>query len=199
MGQSGRTAENSAMAGARGRAVVVSSARRPGAMVVGSAFPARMPALAHAFEHRAGVCHCPLKKVARCCSSSCAGRLASSASKRPVASCIFIPSSASLSALAGWRHICVRGFDAHLHTLQECVAPEPALGHARAPSLLYGGTCTASDESGDAFFSMPSLARMAVARGAGFIWNAAIQRLLPGRGKPAAVVVRSGVGAGSAL
>jgi len=59
------------------------------------------------------------------------------------------------------------GCDIEMLSPEQCIAVEPALGHARA--MLKGGSMTASDESGDAHRFTQGLARLAAARGVKFL------------------------------
>ncbi len=68
------------------------------------------------------------------------------------------------------------GVDRQAKTVDECVAIEPALRHARG--LLAGGTYTASDESGNAWKFTDELARMCAQRGVGFRYGTDVLSLL---------------------
>lgn len=65
------------------------------------------------------------------------------------------------------------GLDREVKTVDEAIAIEPALAHAR--DKIVGATYTATDESGDAHKFTRELARRAAARGARFLYNHTIQ------------------------
>ena len=64
------------------------------------------------------------------------------------------------------------GVDREIKTVDEAVAIEPALAHARG--RIVGATYTASDESGDAHLFTRNLASLCEARGARFLYDRTI-------------------------
>jgi len=70
------------------------------------------------------------------------------------------------------------GLDRDIKTVEEAIAIEPALAPAR--DRILGATYTATDESGDAHKFTQSLARMAEAKGARFLYGRNIARLVMG-------------------
>lgn len=67
------------------------------------------------------------------------------------------------------------GCELDMKTVDECVAIEPALGHARG--TLAGGSFTPDDESGDAHKFTRELAALAAARGVRFAYGTTIDAL----------------------
>ncbi len=88
------------------------------------------------------------------------------------------------------------GLDRETVSVERCIEIEPALAGAR--SLLVGGDYTASDESGDAHKFTRALAERAAALGVEFRLNLTVDRIAPGGGQIAGVLV-SGEGGSELL
>lgn len=84
------------------------------------------------------------------------------------------------------------GLERNAVDADQCVRIEPALADVR--HLLAGGDYTPSDESGDAHKFTRVLATRAAAAGVDFRYGAVIERIAPGGGRVAGVVVRTGDG-----
>jgi len=82
------------------------------------------------------------------------------------------------------------GLDREVKTVDEAVAIEPALAHAR--DRIVGATYTPSDESGDAHKFTANLAKLCEARGAKFLYGRTIQGMRHAGGDVEGVVVRQG-------
>ena len=82
------------------------------------------------------------------------------------------------------------GLDREVKTIDEAVAIEPALAHAR--DRIVGATYTPSDESGDAHKFTANLAKLCEARGAKFLYGRTIQGMRQAGGEVEGVVVRHG-------
>ena len=80
------------------------------------------------------------------------------------------------------------GLDREVKTVDEAVAIEPALAHAR--DRIVGATYTPSDESGDAHKFTANLAKLCEARGAKFLYGRTIQGMRHAGGDVEGVVVR---------
>ena len=85
-----------------------------------------------------------------------------------------------------------RGLEVAIKSADECVAIEPALGHARAK--LYGGAYAASDESGDAHMFTQRLAALARQQGVHFRFNVSVTRIELDAGRVSRVVIDDEVG-----
>jgi D-amino-acid dehydrogenase len=79
-------------------------------------------------------------------------------------------------AVAASKIMAQYGLDREVKTVEQAVAIEPALEHAR--SRIVGATYTSSDESGDAHLFTQRLARMAEEKGAKFIYNRTVTELV---------------------
>ena len=84
------------------------------------------------------------------------------------------------------------GLDRAVKTVDEAIAIEPALGHAR--DQIVGATYTPTDESGDAHKFTQELARMAAARGARFLYNRTIRAAGTEGDRVTGIVVKHGEG-----
>jgi D-amino-acid dehydrogenase len=84
------------------------------------------------------------------------------------------------------------GLDRAVKTVDEAIAIEPALGHAR--DKIVGATYTPTDESGDAHKFTQELARMAAARGARFLYNRTIRAAGTEGTRVTGIVARHGEG-----
>jgi D-amino-acid dehydrogenase len=84
------------------------------------------------------------------------------------------------------------GLDLAVKTVDEAIAIEPALAHAR--DRIVGATYTPTDESGDAHKFTRELARMAAARGARFLYNRTIQAAGTEGKRVTGIVVKHGEG-----
>jgi D-amino-acid dehydrogenase len=82
------------------------------------------------------------------------------------------------------------GLDREVKTVDEAVAIEPALAHAR--DRIVGATYTPSDESGDAHKFTANLAKLCEARGAKFLYGRTIQGMRQAGGDVEGVVVKQG-------
>lgn len=89
------------------------------------------------------------------------------------------------------------GLDRAVKTVDEAIAIEPALAHAR--DKIVGATYTATDESGDAHKFTRELARMAAARGARFLYNHTIQAAGTRGGRVCGIVVKNAEGRDTTL
>jgi len=79
-------------------------------------------------------------------------------------------------AVAASKIMAEHGLDREVKTVDEAVAIEPALAHAR--SRIVGATYTSSDESGDAHVFTQRLAKMAEEKGAKFIFGRTVKELV---------------------
>jgi len=79
-------------------------------------------------------------------------------------------------AVAASKIMAEHGLDREVKTVDEAVAIEPALAHAR--SRIVGATYTSSDESGDAHLFTQRLAKMAEEKGAKFIFGRTVKDLV---------------------
>jgi D-amino-acid dehydrogenase len=89
------------------------------------------------------------------------------------------------------------GVDRDLKTVDEAVAIEPALAHAR--DRIVGATYTSTDESGDAHKFTVNLAKMAEARGVRFLYGRTIQAAGTEGNRVAGIVVKHGDGKDTTL
>jgi D-amino-acid dehydrogenase len=84
------------------------------------------------------------------------------------------------------------GLDREVKTVDEAVAIEPALGHARG--RIVGATYTPSDESGDAHKFTVNLAGLCEGRGSRFLYGRTILGMRHAGGEIEGVVVKHGAG-----
>jgi D-amino-acid dehydrogenase len=91
----------------------------------------------------------------------------------------FTDRSAYESAVRSVELVRSYGLDRDLKTVDEAIAIEPALAHAR--DKMFGATYTATDESGDALKFTQSLAKMAEAKGVEFLYGRSIRKLVVDR------------------
>jgi D-amino-acid dehydrogenase len=89
------------------------------------------------------------------------------------------------------------GLDRDVKTVDEAIAIEPALAHAR--DRIVGATYTPTDESGDAYLFTTRLAKLAETRGARFLTERTALRIEGAGDRVTGVAVRDAAGAESVL